>query len=60
MKRATRSTPSSTASARTSDGPLLAFGLYDGFETPDLAALLPPPDGRLCRAPAAAHRARRL
>ena len=37
--------PKLTASARQSDGPLLAFGLYDGFETPDLAALLPPPEG---------------
>jgi para-aminobenzoate synthetase/4-amino-4-deoxychorismate lyase len=32
-------------SARKRDGPLLCFGLFDGFETPDLAELLPAPDG---------------
>jgi para-aminobenzoate synthetase/4-amino-4-deoxychorismate lyase len=30
---------------RTSDGPLLCFGLFAGFETPDLKQLLPPADG---------------
>jgi para-aminobenzoate synthetase/4-amino-4-deoxychorismate lyase len=33
------------ASAREGDGPLLSFGLYDGVETPDVAALLPSPEG---------------
>ncbi len=43
--------PKLAASLRTSDGPLLAFGLYDGFETPDLAALLPSPDGAFAGTP---------
>ncbi|HVF36795.1 MAG TPA: aminodeoxychorismate synthase component I [Sphingomicrobium sp.] len=32
-------------SARKGDGPLLAFGLFADFDTPDLAELLPPADG---------------
>src|SRR4030095_4580588 len=32
-------------SARKGEGPLLCFGLFDGFETPDLARLLPSPEG---------------
>ena len=32
-------------SARAADGPLLRFGLFDGYSTPDLATLLPSPDG---------------
>ncbi|HET9398019.1 MAG TPA: aminodeoxychorismate synthase component I [Sphingomicrobium sp.] len=31
--------------ARNCEGPLLCFGLFDGFETPDLSAQLPSPDG---------------
>lgn len=38
-------------SARTSDGPLLAFGLYDGFEVPEIAALLPEADGAMVGKP---------
>jgi para-aminobenzoate synthetase / 4-amino-4-deoxychorismate lyase len=37
--------PKLEASARQGDGPLLCFGLFDGYETPDLAELLPSPDG---------------
>ncbi|MDP9422363.1 MAG: aminodeoxychorismate synthase component I [Pseudomonadota bacterium] len=37
--------PKLRASARQGEGPLLCFGLFDGFETPDLSALLPSPDG---------------
>ena len=37
--------PSLAASARVGDGPLLSFGLFDGFETPDLGDLLPDGDG---------------
>jgi para-aminobenzoate synthetase/4-amino-4-deoxychorismate lyase len=37
--------PRLTASARQGDGPLLCFGLFDGYETPDLGSLLPSPDG---------------
>ena len=32
------------ASFRKADGPLLCFGLFEGFERPDISALLPPPD----------------
>ena len=32
-------------------GPLLAFGLFDGFSTPDLDTLLPSPDGAFAGAP---------
>lgn len=31
--------------ARNCEGPLLCFGLFDGFETPDLSVQLPSPDG---------------
>src|SRR5687768_16608563 len=37
--------PKLAVGARSGEGPLLAFGLYDRFVTPDLAALLPSPDG---------------
>ena len=43
--------PKLAASFRTSNGPLLSFGLYDRFETPDLAALLPAPDGAFAATP---------
>ena len=31
--------------ARRAEGPLLCFGLFDSFETPNLSTLLPSPDG---------------
>ena len=31
--------------ARQGEGPLLCFGLFDGYETPELASLLPSPEG---------------
>src|SRR6185369_9072395 len=37
--------PKLAASARQGDRPLLRFGLFDRYETPDLGALLPSPDG---------------
>ena len=37
--------PKLQASARKGSGPLLCFGLFDGFETPGLAEQLPDPDG---------------
>ena len=37
--------PKLYAGARQGDGPLLCFGLFDGYETPDLSALLPSPGG---------------
>jgi para-aminobenzoate synthetase/4-amino-4-deoxychorismate lyase len=37
--------PKLVASARKGGGPLLCLGLFNGFETPDLARLLPSPDG---------------
>ena len=37
--------PKLVSSARKGDGPLLCIGLFDGFETPDLDALLPSPGG---------------
>jgi para-aminobenzoate synthetase/4-amino-4-deoxychorismate lyase len=37
--------PKLAESARQAAGPLLAFGLFDGFSTPDLGDLLPAPDG---------------
>ncbi len=43
--------PALADSVRGGEGPLLAFGLYDGFATPDLAALLPSPDGAFAAAP---------
>jgi para-aminobenzoate synthetase/4-amino-4-deoxychorismate lyase len=36
--------PKLKPSFRPAYGPLLCFGLFDGFETPDIAALLPSPD----------------
>jgi para-aminobenzoate synthetase/4-amino-4-deoxychorismate lyase len=36
--------PKLNSSFRMADGPLLCFGLFDGFETPDVSALLPSPD----------------
>ena len=43
--------PKLAPSFRKSGGPLLSFGLYEGFETPDLAALLPSPDGAFAGTP---------
>ena len=43
--------PKLAASTRDSNGPLLCFGLYDGFEAPDLATLLPSPDGAFAGTP---------
>ncbi len=43
--------PKLTGSFRASGGPLLCFGLYDGFDTPDLAKLLPAPDGAFAGKP---------
>jgi para-aminobenzoate synthetase/4-amino-4-deoxychorismate lyase len=37
--------PKLEASARQGEGPLLRFGLFDEYETPDLNALLASPDG---------------
>lgn len=37
--------PKLRACARKGEGPLLCFGLFDGFETPELSTLLPPADG---------------
>ena len=37
--------PHLTADARKGDGPLLCFGLFEGFESPDLLEFLPSPDG---------------
>jgi para-aminobenzoate synthetase/4-amino-4-deoxychorismate lyase len=37
--------PKLLASARKGEGPLLRFGLFDGYEAPDLGSLLPSPDG---------------
>jgi len=37
--------PKLAASARRGEGPLLCFGLFEGYEVPDLAELLPSPDG---------------
>ena len=37
--------PKLEPSARQAEGPLVCFGLFDGFATPDLAELLPSPDG---------------
>ena len=36
--------PKLTDSFRKADGPLLFFGLFDEFETPDISALLPSPN----------------
>ena len=36
--------PKLSASFRKADGPLLCFGLFDGFETPDISGLLTSPD----------------
>ena len=49
--------PALTDSFRGGDGPLLSFGLYDGFETPDLAALAAFARRCVRRGPAPAHRA---
>jgi len=37
--------PKLGASARQGDGPLVCFGLFDGYATPDVAAMLPSRDG---------------
>jgi para-aminobenzoate synthetase/4-amino-4-deoxychorismate lyase len=44
--------PELHASARKGDGPLVCFGLFDGFETPNLSKLLPSPDGAYVGRPA--------
>ena len=44
--------PALRSTARACDGPLLRFGLFDRFETPDLTALLPSPDGAYVGRPA--------
>ena len=36
--------PKLAASFRRPGGPLLCLGLFEGFETPDISSLLPPPD----------------
>ena len=43
--------PKLAASMREIKGPLLCFGLYDGFETPDLADLLPSRNGAFAGTP---------
>ncbi len=43
--------PALTASFRGGDGPLLSFGIYDNYDTPDLADLLPSPDGAYAGTP---------
>ena len=43
--------PKLAASFRKASGPLLSFGLYDGFATPDLSTLLPSPDGAFAGTP---------
>jgi para-aminobenzoate synthetase/4-amino-4-deoxychorismate lyase len=43
--------PKLHASARKCRGPLLHFGLFSGFETPDLSTLLPSPDGAFVGGP---------
>ena len=37
--------PKLQASARQGEGPLLCFGLFDGYESPDLETFLPSPEG---------------
>jgi len=37
--------------ARRGEGPLLCFGLFDDFETPELSSVLPSPDGAYVGAP---------
>jgi para-aminobenzoate synthetase / 4-amino-4-deoxychorismate lyase len=43
--------PKLTDCFRHGAGPLMSFGLYDGFETPDLEALLPSPEGAYAGTP---------
>lgn len=43
--------PKLAGSARLPDGPLLSFGLFDGFTVPDLGALLPSADGAFIGVP---------
>lgn len=43
--------PRLAASVRGADGPLLMFGLFDGFSAPDIGALLPSPDGAFAGQP---------
>ena len=52
--------PKLAASARQGDGPLLSFGLFDGFTTPDLGELLPSPDGAFVGPPRPRITPRRL
>jgi len=44
--------PKLARSARQGKGPLLCFGLFEGFETPDLKSLLPSPAGSFVGRPA--------
>ena len=44
--------PTLRASSRQGSGPLLCFGLFDGFEAPDLATMLPSPEGAYVGRPA--------
>ena len=55
-----RSIPSSAAVRGKATGRLLCFGLFDGYETPELSALLPSPDGAYVGPLAAADYASRL
>ncbi|MGI8932291.1 MAG: aminodeoxychorismate synthase component I [Sphingomicrobium sp.] len=43
--------PRLAASARGAEGPLLVFGLFDGYSIPDLATLLPSPEGAFVGVP---------
>ena len=43
--------PKLLESARPAEGPLLCFGLFDGYETPDMGQLLPEADGALVGLP---------
>lgn len=43
--------PKLASSFRKAGGPLLCFGLFDGFETPELSALLLPPDSAFIGVP---------
>ena len=43
--------PKLAASARKADGPLICFGLFDRYDTPELASVMPSPDGAYAGAP---------
>src|SRR5262245_24677743 len=44
--------PKLGASFRQADGPLLCFGLFDRYETPDISSLLPAPESAFIGLPA--------